>query len=60
MTMMCGGPAERYRAAAKRVLALRALGVMQHLFQRGLAHIQIGAALEMAGVDLALCIRTHG
>ena len=44
------GPAECRRARAKRVLALRALDVLDDLPHRGLPDVQVGRALEMAAV----------
>lgn len=44
-------PTQRHRAPAQGVLTLRALGVLQHLAQRGLANVEIGGALEMFGSD---------
>ena len=35
-------PAQRDCAIAQRILALRALGVLQHLAQAGLPHVQVG------------------
>jgi len=38
---LLGGLAERDGALAQRVLTLGRLGVLDHLMQRGLAHIQV-------------------
>ncbi len=53
------GPAERHRALAQAVLALGALGVLEHLPQRRLAHVQVGVALEVAGLHLLMEIVHH-
>jgi hypothetical protein len=47
-----GGPAQRGGALAQRVLAGGGLGVVEDLFERGLAHIQVGVAGQVAGGHL--------
>jgi hypothetical protein len=46
-------PAERDGALAERILPLRALGVFQHLPERGLADVQIRRAPQMARRDFS-------
>ncbi len=53
------GPAERHRALAQAVLALGALGVLEHLPQCRLTHVQVGVALEVAGLNLLMGIVHH-
>jgi hypothetical protein len=53
------GPAERHRALAQAVLALGALGVLEHLSQRRLTHVQVGVALEVTGLHLLMGIVDH-
>ena len=53
------GPAQRHRALAQAVLALGALGVLEHLPQRRLTHVQVGVALEVAGLHLLMGIVHH-
>ena len=54
------GPAECNGTLAERVLALRALGILEHLPHGRLAHIQVGAALQMAGSNFLACLDAHG
>ena len=48
------GPAQRHGALAQGVLAPRALGVLEHLAQRGLTHVQIRVATQVIGAHLML------
>ena len=41
-------PAQRHRTITQRVLTLGALGVLEHLAQRGLAHVEERVALADA------------
>ena len=47
-------PPERDGASLQRILALGAFGILQHLAQRRLAHVEIGVALEVAGLDFGV------
>ena len=53
------GPAHRDRTIAQGVLALGALGVLEHLALRGLAHVDEGVAPQMVGVDLQGVVSRH-
>jgi IstB-like ATP binding protein len=55
-----GRPAERDRSLAQRVLALGALGVLEHLAERALPDVQVRMTHEVAGADLAVLLRVHG
>jgi len=52
-------PAEGKGALAQRVLPLGALGILEHLAQRALAHVQVRLALEMRGGDLVVQFEVH-
>jgi hypothetical protein len=54
------GPAQRDRTLAQRVLALGALGVLEHLAQRRLANVQERVATKMVGADLHGRVSGHG
>ena len=45
-------PAEGDGPFTQRILALRALGILEHLAQGGLAHVEIGVATQVLGADL--------
>jgi hypothetical protein len=51
-------PAERDGSLPQRILPLGALGILEHLSHRRLAHIQVGVAREVPGGDLLR--RVHG
>ena len=51
-----GRPAERHRPLAQCILAARALRVLDHLAHRGLAHIEVGVAAQVAGAHLPMRI----
>ncbi len=53
------GPAQGDGALAQGILALRALGVLQHLAQRALADIQVRLSREMRGRDLLVGLGVH-
>ena len=54
------GVPERDGAFPKRVLTGRTLGMLQHLAGSGLADIQKGAALELAGSHLLARLDAQG
>ena len=54
------GPSQRRRALPQRVLALRALCVLDDLPQRRLPHVEVRVALEVAGGDLLVGFGAHG
>src|SRR5712692_7531466 len=43
----CEWPAQRHGAITQGILALRALGVLQHLARCGLTNVKIGISLKM-------------
>jgi hypothetical protein len=47
-------PPERDGASLQGILALGAFAILQHLAQGRLAHVQIGIALEVAGLDFGV------
>ena len=52
-------PPERYRALAEAVLALGALGVLEHLPYGRLPYIEVGAARQVTGADLPVRFVAH-
>ena len=55
-----GRPPERHGLLAQGVLARRALGILQHLAQGRLAHIQVGITLEVMGHHALGIVSRHG
>ena len=56
---LVGGPAQRHRPLPQGVLAVGGLGVVEHLAQRGLAHVQVGVAAQVLGGDLRRGFGAH-
>ena len=52
-------PSQRDGLLSKRILPLRALGVLQHLTQSGLPDIKISIALQVTGLHFLMCIVIH-
>ena len=52
-------PAQRHGPLTQRVLALGALGVLEHLTQGGLANVEVGGSAEVARGDLLRSLRGH-
>ena len=52
-------PAQGHGTLAQGILTLGALGVFDHLPHRGLAHIQVGIAAQVAGGDFGIGCRGH-
>ena len=58
MTRSSGHPSAT-ACLPKRILPLRALGVLEHLTQSGLPDVEISTPLEVAGFYLLMCIVSH-
>src|ERR1700732_3718345 len=52
-------PAERHGPIAQRVLALRALGVLQYLARSRLSHIEEGIAAQVFRAHLSMELSKH-